>query len=287
MSRVYEVITDRIIKLLEEGVIPWHRPWGGPEDFPRNLVSGKQYRGINAFLLAVARYESPFWLTFKQAKRRGGSVRKGEKGYPCIYWNWTGIEDEETGETRQRPFLKHYTVFNVEQCEDVSYPKAELPNSEFSPIEVCETLVECMPHAPPIEYGGTRAAYDPSIDQVIMPKPELFHSPEDFYSTLFHELIHSTGHASRLARPSIQRPKAFGSPLYIKEELIAEMGAAYLCGHTGIENKIIENSAAYIADWLRRLRKDNRLVIHAAGNAQKASDYILNKQPEGPDALQE
>ena len=208
MSNAYQVITDRIISLLEEGTVPWHRPWGGPEDFPKNLVSGKEYRGINSFLLSTAGYESPYWLTFRQTKGRGANVRKGEKGMPCIYWNTIEIEDEKSGEMKNRGFLKRYTVFNVAQCEDVLYPPVEKVEQEFGSIEAverefgsieaCEELVAKMPNPPEIKHDGNRAAYSPSQDTVSMPRPESFESPEHYYSTLFHELTHSTGHQKRL-----------------------------------------------------------------------------------------
>lgn len=279
MSNAYQVITDRIISLLEEGTVPWHRPWGSPEDFPKNLVSGKEYQGINTFLLSSAGYESPYWLTFKQAKERGGSVRKAEKGMPCIYWNTIEIEDAKSGEMKSRGFLKRYTVFNVAQCEDVAYPPVEKIEREFEPIEACEKLVAKMPNPPGIKHEGNRAAYSPSQDTVSMPRPESFESPEHYYSTIFHELTHSTGHEKRLNRMPIAN--APGGRGYAMEELVAEMGAAFLCGRTGLEDKTIDNSAAYIDFWLGRLRNDSKLVVQAAGKAQKASDYIIGKHEEG------
>jgi len=278
MKRAYEVITNRIIHLLEEGTIPWHRPWGGPEDHPRNLVSGKNYRGINAFLLSAVGYESPYWLTYRQAKERDGFIKKGEKGIPIIYWNWQEEVDEETGEIKKRPFLKYYTVFNATQCENVEYPKPKETDTTFNPILACENIVSDMPHAPDIELGRTRAAYNPVEDMVSMPSPERFESPEKYYATLFHELVHSTGHESRVGRAGITEAIVFGSATYSKEELIGEMGAGFLCGQSGIENSVIENSASYIASWLARLKGDKKLVVQAGGQAQRAADFILNKQ---------
>ncbi len=282
MRTGYQVITDRVISLLESGTVPWHKPWGGPERRPRNLVSDRPYRGMNVFLLSAADYESPYWLTFRQAKQRGGWVRKGESGCPCVYWNWTEKTNEESGETEKHAFMKAYTVFNVHQCDEINYPKFEESKREFTPIEACERVVTDMPRAPPIHHGGDRACYQPSSDSVHMPPPERFDKPESYYGTLFHELVHSTGHASRLGRPGITDPIAFGTSKYTKEELVAEMGATFLCGHTGIENAVIDNSAAYISSWLRRLRHDNRLVVQAAAQSQKAADYVLNQKPEEP-----
>lgn len=281
MASVYEVITDRIVALLEKGTVPWHRPWGGSDHHPKNLVSGREYRGINVFLLSSAGYESSWWLSYKQAMDRGGNVKKDEKGCPCVFWNWFEKKDEQSDEVQKIPFLRYYTVFNAMQCEGIEYPELEERLNKFSLLEVCERVVMGMPNPPRIEHGGDRALYQPTSDTVRMPSSESFESPESYYGVLFHELTHSTGHESRLARPGIVENIVFGSRTYSREELIAEMGAAFLCGHTGIENKVIDNSASYIASWLDRLRNDTRLVVHAAGQAQKAADYILNRKHEG------
>ncbi|MCH8147408.1 MAG: DUF1738 domain-containing protein [Planctomycetes bacterium] len=280
MGTAYEVITDRILKLLEAGTVPWHRPWGGDERHPRNLVSDKRYRGVNVFLLSAAGYEAPYWLTFKQARHRDGYVRKGERGFPCVFWKWVDRDDPDTGETTRHPFLRYYTVFNVEQCEGIEYPDLTIPDRVFSPIQRCQDVVANMPRAPPIGHGGVRAIYDPQSGRVQIPLRERFDGPEAYYSTMFHELVHSTGHESRLARPGITQSIVFGSRTYSKEELVAEMGATFLCGHTGIENAVIDNSASYIASWLGRLRNDSRLVVQSAAQSQKAVDYVLDRQVE-------
>ena len=281
MSKSYEVITDRIIGLLEQGTVPWHQPWNGEQAHPRNLISDRKYRGINTFLLGSACYESPYWLTYKQAKARDGHVRKGEKGYPCVYWNWIERIDKETGEIVKKPFLRHYTVFNVAQCENVNFPVLESKVLEHDSIENCERVVNEMPNPPNIQFDSTIASYRPSIDTVNIPPLERFRSAEAFYATLFHELVHSTGHNSRLARPSMKSKIVFGSKPYGNEELLAEMGATYLCGHTGIENAVIDNSAAYIQGWLNKLRANKTMVVKAAGQAQKAADYILASPANG------
>lgn len=280
MSRAYEVITDRIIALIEAGTVPWHRPWGGPEHAPRNLASGKKYRGINVFMLSAAGYDAPYWLTFKQARDRDGHVRKGEQGFPCVFWNWREAVNDETGDVEKRPFLKYYTVFNVAQCDGVEYPAIQQPASSIEPNEACDRVVSAMPRAPPIRHGGDRACYHPVNDEVRMPPRGSFFKSEEYYGTLFHELVHSTGHQSRLARPGITEPIVFGTRTYSKEELVAEMGATFICGHVGIENAVIDNSASYVASWLRRLQNDSRLVVLAAAQSQKAVDYILNHKPE-------
>lgn len=289
---VYDVITARILELMEQGVVPWRQPWrGGRAGQPKNLVSGKEYRGVNVFLLhcasMAAGYDSAYWLTFKQAKERGGHVRKGEKGMPVVFWNW--LEKEKTlptGETAKEeiPFLRYYTVFNVEQCDGIDYPQPDSQGDplDFQPIAECEAIVDGFTDKPAIEHDGHgRAFYRPADDTVHMPESGRFDSAQAYYATLFHELAHSTGHEKRIGRHKDQKQAAFGSTDYGKEELIAEMGAAFLCGHAGIENVIIDNSAAYIDGWRRAIKQDKRLVIHAAAQAQKATDYILNTaQPE-------
>lgn len=283
MNKTYDVITDRIIDLLEKGTVPWHKSWraGG---MPKNLISKKEYRGINTFLLGCAEHESPYWLTFKQAKDFGGHIQKGEKGYPVVFWKQIEVESEilaENGKIQMKsvPMLRYYTVFNLEQTEGIDkkrIPKTEnIADNPFDPIVECEMIVDNMPDPPRIIHKATGASYNTGQDKVKMPRPERFDSPQEYYSTLFHELTHSTGHESRLNRPSMGH-FAFGSTSYSKEELIAEMGAAFICGVAGIERSTIDNSASYIAGWLKRLRGDKRVVIHAAAAAQKATDYILN-----------
>ena len=279
MADVYEIITDRIVQQLENGVIPWHKPWkAGAHGWPKNLVSKKDYRGINVFLLSCTPYELPYWLSFKQAKDLGGHVKKGERSTVVVFWKWLETEDEETGKTVKRPLLRYYNIFNVSQCEGLEArvpPVSDDPGKPFEPIDVCERIVSGMSQAPEIHFGTTGAFYRHADDSVSMPHRERFASVPEFYSTLFHELTHATGHESRLRRPGIVEPSRFGSGTYSKEELVAEMGAAFLCGHAGIENATLDNSAAYIAGWLKRLKDDKRLVVHAAANAQKAADFIL------------
>lgn len=280
MSRVYQIITDRIISQLEKGTVPWQRPWSKEGAWPKNLVSGKEYRGVNVFLLSAGGYTSPYWLTFKQAQDLGGSVNKGEHGSPVIFWKVNEREKESPeGETKTEKsmILRYYTVFNLSQMvlPEKHIPLATKTELTFQPIEVCENVVAKMPQKPIIRHGEQRAWYKPHADLVNMPKYGTFTIPEAYYSTLFHELTHSTGHFSRLNRSGITELTHFGSTNYSKEELVAEMGAAFLCGHTGIENHTIDNSASYIAGWLKKLRGDSKLVILAAADAQKAADFVL------------
>jgi antirestriction protein ArdC len=278
-NQVYTIVTDRIVDLLERGTVPWRRPWAGPAQEPKNLQSGRPYRGINVLLLSAAGFGSPYWLTFKQAKQRGGHVRKGEHGSIVVFYKDWRPEDrtDDDGRPVVIPVLRYYRVWNVEQCEGIEYPVPDVPTIDFRPIDRCESVVADMPGRPEIRHGEARAWYRPISDTVNMPRPELFTSAEEYYSALFHELTHATGHKSRLDRPGIANVQPFGSADYSREELVAEMGAAFLCGHCSIETATIDNSAAYIAGWLAKLRSDRKLVVVAAGQAQRAADFILAK----------
>jgi len=284
MEKVYQVITDRILERLESGIVPWQRPWNAKTDWPKNLVSKREYRGINVFMLHSQGYASPFWLSFNQTKDLKGFVQKGSKGSPVIFWKKSEYtkENKDTGEQELRTgfLLRYYTVFNVEQTEGIDPDKIpqvnEQPELNFTPIEICEQVIESMPKRPEITNSSTKAYYSPRSDKVSMPKKESFIGEAEYYSTLFHELTHSTGHESRLNRSTVTEGHFFGSTEYSKEELIAEMGAAFLCGYCGIENKTIDNSASYIQSWLKKLRNDKRMVVIAAQQSQKAADMILN-----------
>ena len=281
MPTVYEIVTEKIIKQLECGVAPWQKPWTCQT--PANLLTQKEYRGLNIFTLASQGFPSRFWLTFNQAAKLGGRIRKGEKSSPVIFWN---VDDErettEEGGIKEtsRPFLlRYYGVFNLWQTEGIDIPAAVLQETRNNdPIDTCEQLVTNMPN-PPAFKQSDKAWYSPSNDVVGMPARGLFHSSEEYYATQFHELAHSTGHAKRLRRENFDNPVSFGSESYSKEELIAEMTAAMLCGIAGIEQRILENSAAYLKTWIARLKSDSRLLISAASQAQKAADFIRGKAP--------
>jgi len=273
---VYEIVTEQIIRQLEQGVAPWHKPWR--TDPPCNLISGKPYRGINTFLLATQGYGSRFWLTFNQANKLGGHIRKGEKSSIVTFWNVgeeKTVRDADGNERKSRPFLlRYYRVFNIEQTEGIA-DKLGLGNASprVASIEQCESIVAGMPN-PPVMQQDARAWYRPSTDTVGIPSRNAFNSVEEYYSTLFHELTHSTGHSKRVGREGVEQLNTFGSESYSKEELIAEMGAAMLCGVTGIERKTLPNSAAYLRSWIDVLKSDSRMVVSAASQAQKAADYI-------------
>jgi antirestriction protein ArdC len=279
MPSVYEIVTEKIIKQLESGVAPWRKPWTCKT--PANLLTQKEYRGLNVFTLASQGFQSRFWLTFNQATKLGGRIRKGEKSSPVIFWN-VG-EDRETitpdgTKETSRPFLlRYYSVFNLTQTEGLDLPASVLHETRTNnPIETCEQIVANMPNPPAFEQSD-KASYSPSGDVVGMPARGLFHSSEEYYCTLFHELAHSTGHAKRLHRDNFDNPVSFASESYSKEELIAEMTAAMLSGVTGIEQKTLENSAAYLKTWITRIRSDSRLLVSAASQAQRGADFIQGK----------
>lgn len=274
MPSVYEIVTAQILDQLESGVVPWRRPWTTAA--PCNLISQKEYRGINVFMLSASGFPSRYWLTFAQAVKLGGHVKKGEHGHIVVFWN-IGEEkiNAKTGKM-QKPFLlRYYRVFNLAQTEGIAHKLgiAEASAKPVPDIAACESLVAAMPNAPAI-VPSDRAWYRPSTDQVGMPSKSLFVSSEAYYSTVFHELVHSTGHVSRVGREGIEQLNSFGSELYSREELVAEMGSAMLCGVTGIAPAVIENSAAYLRSWISALKGDSKLLVTAASQAQKAADYI-------------
>lgn len=286
MNGAYKVITDRILEHLAAGVVPWRRPWYvAPGEGPRN-VRGTFYRGINVMLLECAGYDSPYWLTFGQAKHMGGSVKKGERGTPVVFWKWIdrkrrpADDDDDEQNTRgggRFPLLRYYTVFNLRQTKAIPDPGETIEESDgkrpaVPPIEAAEAIVAGYPSPPSIANGSRRACYSPTDDAVRMPDRDLFESGEAYYSTLFHELTHSTGHAGRLNRKFGAR---FGNQPYAREELVAELGAAFLSGRAGIETQI-EASASYLENWIKALTGDPKLIVTAAAQAQKAADLILN-----------
>jgi antirestriction protein ArdC len=278
MPSVYEIITQKILEQLESGVAPWRKPWTCKA--PANLITQKEYRGLNVLTLASQGFPSRFWLTFSQAAKLRGTIRKGEKASLVIFWNAATEREGVTDDTKEVPrsfLLRYYSVFNLSQTEGMDIPSSLLAETRTNnPIETCEQIVTNMAN-PPVFQQSDKAWYSPSTDSVGLPAPGLFHSSEEFYATAFHELAHSTGHAKRLHRENFDNPVSFGSESYSKEELIAEMTAAMLCGISGIEQKTLENSAAYLKTWISRLKSDSRLLVSAASHAQKAADFIQGR----------
>ena len=279
---LYQHVTDQIIGMLEQGVAPWRSPILGAQaaGWPKNLVSDKQYRGVNVFLLAFTAWAeghpSAYWLTFNQIKQRGGTVRKGEKSTMVVFWKMYETTDRETGEPTEVPVLRYYRVFNAGQCDGIEVPDAEpLEPIEFRPDERADAIVAGYLNGPTVEHRGTKAFYRPASDMVRMPERERFSSSAEYYSTLLHELAHSTGHSKRLNRGLDSELQPFGSPDYGREELVAEMASAFLCAEAGLESVVMENQASYLAGWIQKLRGDSKLIVQAAGAAQRAADWIL------------
>lgn len=269
-ENIYSMVTDQIIERLESGVIPWRKPWknGGAAV---NWKSQKAYRGINTLLLPPGEY-----ATFNQIKESGGKVKKGEKSSIVVFWKWLEKENEE-GEKEKIPFLKYYRVFEINsQVEGLESKRKEVEEYEHDPIENCEEIIKGYMNSPSYSFKSGEAYYQPSMDHVNVPPMKDFPKLEEYYSTFFHEIIHSTGHKARLNRENVVNTAYFGSEDYSKEELVAEIGSSMLCGQAGISNETIDNSASYIQSWLRVLKDDKTLVVKAAGQSQKAVDYVLN-----------
>lgn len=271
---VYDRITAKVIAALDEGTAPWHKPWA--TSIPRSMSTGKPYRGINVFLL-----DGGYWGTYKKVTELGGQVRKGERSSVAVFWKFVEKVDKETGEKRRIPFLRHFNVFHTSQCEwpdglPAKFQPREGGASEEERITAAEQMVTEYvkgENGPRLFHGGERACYSPATDVVNMPELTSFDDVEHYYSVMFHELGHSTGHGTRLNREGVTSLDMFGSHRYAREELVAEMTAAMLTGLLGIESTI-ETSASYIAHWRDAIANDNRLVVKAAGEAQKAADLI-------------
>jgi antirestriction protein ArdC len=289
---LYDEVTARLIAEMEAGRVPWVQPWGRGDGasagLPRNAKTGRSYSGINVLILwgAVigAGYPSQGWLTFRQALEAGGSVRKGERGTGVVYADRFVPEAEKAraveagGDARTIPFLKRFTVFNVAQCDgipaDFSPEPVPLPEREIVPV--AEAVITASGVA--FRIGGDRAFYVPSHDFVQVPPQPAFFDQINYYRTALHELIHATGHASRVGRTLTG---AFGSKDYAREELVAEMGSAFLCASFGIEPTV--RHADYLASWLDVLREDNRAVFRAASAASKAAEWLLARYAEAQD----
>ncbi len=277
----YDVVTDRVLALLERGTVPWRRPWSTAVDAPRNL-QGRRYQGINIWLLGGQGYGSPYWLTWKHIHEHDGRVVKGERSTPVVFWKQIEV-GEEDGETRRVPIARLYNVWNLEQCQGIEAPdEAEAQHrTPVEPLVAAERIVNGMPDPPTIRVAGLRAFYQPPADLVQVPFASRFKSEEEWYAVLFHELGHATGHEKRLHRPDVMRREELGPIDLSREELVAEFTSSYLCAEAGIEPATIENSAAYIENWAHVLKNDRRALVVAAGAAQRAADHILDRQRPG------
>jgi antirestriction protein ArdC len=279
---VYELVNNRIIELMEAGTVPWRKPWTD-KGIPMNAISKRPYRGINMMLLNSYDFSHNLFLTWKQIKTISGSVLKGEKGIIVVFTKLVEKEVNKNGkmEKETKSMLRYYRVFNIEQCKDI--PSEFMPkenNDVLEPLQECHAIVETMKDAPKIVHKKADAFYVPSEDYINMPKLKSFKTSEDYYGVLFHELIHATGHQSRLARKEVCENPSFGSEPYSLEELVAEIGACYLKSYSSLPIADMANNAAYIKGWLDVFKGDKRILIRAASQGQKAVDYILNPKVE-------
>jgi antirestriction protein ArdC len=284
-ASLYQEITDKIIAELESGRVPWVQPWGtavakASLAMPTNAATQRRYSGVNVLILWSAVIERGFagqsWLTFHQALGLGGNVRKGAHGTTVVYAN-RFVRDEERrraerdgDEPTAIPFLKRFTVFNTDQCENLpeALTTAPAPVPEGLILPEAEALIAAT--GADFRIGGERAFYSPSHDVIQVPRPDSYFEPINWHRTALHELGHWTGHPSRLAR---DLSGGFGSSLYAKEELVAEITSAFVCASLGIVPTV--RHADYIGSWLEVLREDDRAIVRAASAASKASDYLL------------
>ena len=282
MKDIYTEVTNRIITALEAGTPPWHCPWTDHTALPSNLATGKPYRGVNVLMLSIeaqlSGYSDSRWVTYKQAAEVGAHVKKGSHGTPIVFFKMKEIADAVDAEEPKRviPMLRSYTVFNASQLEFLP-ERFELRSSPpaWQPIGEAEQLI--YETGAVIHHGGNRAFYRPSDDIIQLPPPAWFPDTADYYAVALHELTHWTGHPRRLDRVLGRR---HGIEPYAMEELVAEMGAAFLCAHVGIPARL--EHASYIDSWLDALRRDKRLIFTAAGAAQKAADYVLGETLSEP-----
>ena len=280
---IYEAVTTRILKKLEEGVIPWRKTWS--TGLPKSLTTGKEYRGMNIVLLGLAGFNSRYWITYREAQRLGGYVRKGEKATPVYFWHWRTAEEIERLRAKSKSgrqsiapctcFVSY--AFNLDQVEGIERPNDEIPLRTINTIDLAENVIEVMPNKPEIVHARTvEPCYNRGTDCITLPHLSQFESGAEYYATLFHELVHSTGHAKRLNR--FADSEGNKAERHSFEELVAEFGAAFLRGFTGIEDAGTDAlSASYIEGWSTVFRQDNRILLRAASAAQKAADYIRGK----------
>ena len=278
-ANVYDMVTNRIIAELEKGKIPWEKPWTGVRDGAYNRITKRPYSLLNQMLLQ----HRGEYATFKQWQDLGGHVRKGEKSEIVVFWKI--FESKETNpdtgeiEIKKVPLLRYYNVFHLSQVDGVEPLAPEQLNDEVEPIEAGDKIITAYinrEHLNFVECKSNKAYYSPSNDTVVVPLKEQYNLINEYYSTTFHELTHSTGHKDRLNRLQSGAIASFGSENYSKEELVAEIGSATLMSIAGIETpKTFRNSTAYIQNWLQVLRNDNKFIVSASSKAEKAVNYIL------------
>jgi antirestriction protein ArdC len=265
-SVAYEAVYNQIINKMNEGQIPWRKDWKNQR--PCNLKSNRPYRGINFILLSLSGFKDHRWTTLKHATSIGGKVKKGEKSTQVVFWQI--LNKIENGNSKNIPILKYYNVFNLDQIEGI-----ELPKEEFNQILSAEELTEKMFNKPKIEHGNFSPCYSPKQDLIKMPLQTNFETSESYYQTLWHELVHSTGHESRLNRKTLTESARFGSEIYCEEELVAELGSAFICAEASLDNTI-QSSTSYIQGWMDIFKENPKMIVNASSKAQKAVDYLLN-----------
>ena len=270
MSTVYEEVTNSIIEQLENGAIPWHKPWVADSSADKNVISQKPYQGINRLILGMSGmahgFTVPVWASFKQWQQLGGSVRKGEKGTKIVFYT-PAEKINAQGEKEAYAVLKAYWVFNASQVDGIEVTPVSVVDKPFTANQLAEERI--IKTGARISHGGDAAFFMPSQDRIQMPHKSAFENEASYYATAFHELTHWTGSESRLDRNLKGR---FGNPEYAFEELVAEMGAAFLCQDYGIKGEL--RHAGYIQSWLKALRDDSKAVFKAAAYAQKAATFI-------------
>lgn len=269
-EKVYEIIQEKILEKLTEGVIPWRRTWKSNGGSPRNIITNKAYIGFNHIMLLCQGFTSPYWMTFNQIKQLKGKLIEGEgKKYSIItYWRMLEKENEDGTIKKRFPMIRYYRVYNLQQTTGIT-PKweAELPKYNNDPISNCEQILSEM-REPPETIWGMNPCYLPSKDKIGMPEINSFASASEYYAACFHEMAHSTKSMQRMNREKHS---------YAKEELIAEMSACFLCGMAGIETQTIDNQASYIKGWVEKIKGENvRMIVQAASEAQKVANWILN-----------
>lgn len=281
MKDTYTLVTDRIIVELETGTVPWHKPWTCAQPAISH-TTGKAYSLLNQLLLGGRGGE---YVTFHQAQKEGGRVKKGEKSSIVVFWKWLTVEDEDTGEEKDVPFLRYFNVFHIDQCEGIaarfraSEPQIVIPAAANDAAEAVIHDYIAASGVKLVRRESSEAFYRPSTDTVVLPLITQFGETAEYYSTAFHELTHSTGHPSRLNR--LTETARFGSAPYSREELCAERGASFILNHLGIETPgSFKNNAAYINHWLDVLKEDKRLLVSAAGQADKAVRLILGEEAD-------
>ena len=278
-NKVVQMVADKVLAEMEKGVIPWHKPWSDGFSCAVSYNTGKPYSLLNQFLLG----QPGEYITFKQCVAAGGTVKKGEKSSFVVYWNIVKKEeaDEKTGGKKLKsfPVLRYYNVFRIDQCEGIE-GKRKIERFEHKPVSEMQGVIDAYTNANPelklvLSENGDSSYYNSLADEIVVPGIDRFEDINQFYSTVFHEIIHSTGAKHRLNRLT---KTSFGSEEYGREELVAEIGAASLLSSCGVDTTI-EESASYIDNWMRAIRENPDIIVVAAGKAEKAVDFVLNGVP--------